>query len=70
MATIRTVGRTQARLSLLIPYWSLSGSLRVARHTDGATPVNYRWTVSTVPMRGVPEGLPYLIGRPLPGEAR
>ena len=44
--------------------------MEVARHTDGATPGTYRWTVSTVPMRAVPEGLPYLIGRPLPGEAR
>ena len=30
---------------------------------------NYRWTVSTVPMRGVPDGLPYVIGMPLPSEA-
>lgn len=31
---------------------------------------HYRWTVSTVPMRGVPDGLPYLIGMGLLGEAR
>jgi len=25
---------------------------------------DYRWTAGTIPMQGVPQGLPYLIGNP------
>jgi hypothetical protein len=59
----------------IIVLWDGMVSLRriyspkeMRRLIDGLSAPDYAWEIGRIPLRGLPGGLPYLIGKPLPGE--